>query len=62
VAPDPRPLDGRVAVVTGVGRRAGIGYAISRRLLESGTAVLTQAWTPYDVASWGAKPGDPPGK
>jgi len=59
VAPgDPRPLDGRVAVVTGVGRRAGIGYAISRRLLESGAAVLTQAWTPYDVASWGADPGE----
>jgi 3-oxoacyl-[acyl-carrier protein] reductase len=59
VAPgDPHPLDGRVAVVTGVGRRAGIGYAISRRLLESGAAVLTQAWTPYDVASWGADPGE----
>jgi 3-oxoacyl-[acyl-carrier protein] reductase len=59
VAPgDPRPLGGRVAVVTGVGRRAGIGYAISRRLLASGAAVLTQAWTPYDVASWGAEPGE----
>ncbi len=56
---DPRPLDGRVAVVTGVGRRAGIGYAIARRLLESGAAVLTQAWTPYDVANWDAKPGEP---
>jgi len=55
---DPRPLEGRVAVVTGVGRRAGIGYAIARRLLESGAAVLTHAWTPYDVASWGAEPGE----
>jgi 3-oxoacyl-[acyl-carrier protein] reductase len=27
-------------------------------LLESGAAVLTQAWTPYDVASWGAEPGE----
>jgi 3-oxoacyl-[acyl-carrier protein] reductase len=26
--------------------------------LESGAAVLTQAWTPYDVASWGAEPGE----
>jgi 3-oxoacyl-[acyl-carrier protein] reductase len=51
-------LDGRVALVTGVGRRAGIGYAIARRLLESGAAVLSQAWTPYDVASWGAEPGE----
>jgi 3-oxoacyl-[acyl-carrier protein] reductase len=45
-------------VVTGVGRRAGLGYAISRRLLEFGAAVLTQAWTPYDVASWGADPDE----
>ena len=58
VSGDPRPLDGRVAVVTGVGRRAGIGYAIARRLLESGAAVLTHAWTPYDLASWGAEPGE----
>jgi 3-oxoacyl-[acyl-carrier protein] reductase len=54
----PRPLDGRVAVVTGVGRRAGIGHAIARRLLESGARVLAQAWTPYDVTSWGAEPGE----
>lgn len=53
-----RPLDDRVSVVTGVGRRAGIGYAIARRLLESGAAVLTHAWTPYDVASWGSAPGE----
>jgi NAD(P)-dependent dehydrogenase (short-subunit alcohol dehydrogenase family) len=55
---NPRQLDGRVALVTGVGRRAGIGYAIARRLLESGAALLTQAWTPYDVASWDAEPGE----
>jgi 3-oxoacyl-[acyl-carrier protein] reductase len=35
-----RPLERRVALVTGVGRRAGIGYATARRLLESGAAVL----------------------
>jgi 3-oxoacyl-[acyl-carrier protein] reductase len=27
-------------------------------LLEFGAAVLTQAWTPYDVASWGADPDE----
>jgi 3-oxoacyl-[acyl-carrier protein] reductase len=27
-------------------------------LLESGAAVLTQAWSPYDVASWEAEPGE----
>jgi 3-oxoacyl-[acyl-carrier protein] reductase len=51
-----RPLEGRVALVTGVGRRAGIGYAIARRLLESGASVLAHAWTPYDVESWGEDP------
>ncbi|HLX49368.1 MAG TPA: 3-ketoacyl-ACP reductase, partial [Streptosporangiaceae bacterium] len=29
---DVLPLRGRAAVVTGVSRRAGIGYAIARRL------------------------------
>jgi len=53
-----RPLEGRVALVTGVGRRAGIGYAIARRLLESGASVLAHAWTPYDVESWGEEPGE----
>ena len=52
----PPPLAGRVAVITGVGRRAGIGYAIARRLLESGAAVLAQAWTPYDIENWGERP------
>jgi NAD(P)-dependent dehydrogenase (short-subunit alcohol dehydrogenase family) len=51
-----RPLEGRVALITGVGRRAGIGYAIARRLLESGASVLAHAWTPYDVESWGEDP------
>ena len=49
-----RPLIGRTALVTGVGRRAGIGYAIAQRLLEAGASVLAHAWTPYDVAEYGA--------
>jgi 3-oxoacyl-[acyl-carrier protein] reductase len=53
-----RPLEGRVALITGVGRRAGIGYAIAHRLLESGAAVLAHAWTPYDVENWGEDPGE----
>jgi 3-oxoacyl-[acyl-carrier protein] reductase len=35
---DPRPLDGRVAVVTGVGRRAGIGYDVANWDAEPGEA------------------------
>jgi 3-oxoacyl-[acyl-carrier protein] reductase len=48
-------LSGRVAVVTGVGRRVGIGFAIARRLLEADAAVLAHAWSPYDVAAWDAR-------
>jgi 3-oxoacyl-[acyl-carrier protein] reductase len=43
-------LDGRNALVTGVSRRAGIGYAIARRLLEAGASVFIQGWTPHDAA------------
>src|SRR6266536_3611816 len=52
-------LSGRAALVTGVGRRVGIGYAISRRLLESGASVFAHAWTPYDVQAYDAEPDAP---
>ncbi len=52
------PLEGRAAVVTGVSRRAGIGYAVAERLLALGACVLVQSWTPHDAAQpWGADPG-----
>lgn len=52
-----RPLEGRVALVTGVSRRAGIGFAIVRRLLHDGCCVFAQGWTPHDAAqAWGADP------
>lgn len=46
----------RAALVTGVGRRIGIGYAIVRRLREDGLAVFAHAWEPEDaiVAELGA--------
>jgi NAD(P)-dependent dehydrogenase (short-subunit alcohol dehydrogenase family) len=54
----PQPLAGRNAVVTGVSRRAGIGNAITRRLLEAGAPVFVQGWTEHDaLQSWGAEPG-----
>src|SRR6266478_6104624 len=40
----------RNALVTGVGRREGIGFAIARRLEEAGAQVFTQGWTPHDAA------------
>jgi 3-oxoacyl-[acyl-carrier protein] reductase len=50
-------LEGRVALVTGVSRRAGIGFAIARRLLRDGCSVFAQGWTPHDaVQTWGADP------
>jgi 3-oxoacyl-[acyl-carrier protein] reductase len=51
-------LTGRNALVTGVSRRAGIGFAIARRLLDAGSAVFIHGWTPHDAAqAWGAEPG-----
>jgi 3-oxoacyl-[acyl-carrier protein] reductase len=48
-------LSGRVAVVTGVSRRAGIGFAIARHLARAGANLLIQHHTPYDAQQpWGA--------
>jgi NAD(P)-dependent dehydrogenase (short-subunit alcohol dehydrogenase family) len=53
---------GRVAVVTGVSRRAGIGFAIARDLLASGMTVLIQSWTAHDAEQpWGRDPVGMPG-
>jgi len=51
-------LAGKNALVTGVSRRAGIGFAVARRLLDAGASVFVQGWTPHDAAQeWGAEPG-----
>ena len=55
---NPEPLAGRVAVVTGVSRRAGIGFATTSRLAHAGAAIFIQSWSPHDAAQpWGADPG-----
>jgi len=55
---DPLPLRGRVAMVTGVSRRAGIGYAIARRLAALGASLFLHHYAPHDLTQpWGADPG-----
>ncbi|AWS48874.1 SDR family oxidoreductase [Streptosporangium sp. 'caverna'] len=57
---DPLPLRGRAAVVTGVSRRVGIGYAIARRLASLGASVFLHHHAPHDHDQpWGADPGGP---
>ncbi|MGW4371447.1 SDR family oxidoreductase [Nocardia takedensis] len=56
------PLAGRVAVVTGVSRRAGIGFTVARELLAAGASVLVHSWSPHDAEQpWGADPVGPEG-
>lgn len=41
--------------MTGVSRRAGIGFAVARALLAAGARVLIHSWIPHDAAQpWGA--------
>lgn len=48
------PLAGRVAVITGVSRRAGIGFAVARRLIGLGASVMVHHHQAHDEAqAWG---------
>ena len=51
----------RVAIVTGVSRRRGIGFAVARRLLDDGLRVVIQSWPAHDAEQpWGADPDGVP--
>lgn len=48
-------LRGRTAVVTGVSRRRGIGFAVASQLARAGASLFLQHWAPHDAAQpWGA--------
>ncbi|TFC04736.1 SDR family oxidoreductase [Cryobacterium adonitolivorans] len=47
-------MHGRTALVTGVSRRKGIGYAVAVRLAELGASVFVQHFAPHDDEQlWG---------
>ncbi|GAA4901141.1 3-oxoacyl-[acyl-carrier protein] reductase [Stackebrandtia albiflava] len=49
------PLSGKTALITGVSRRAGIGFAIARRLIDAGASVFVQHHAAHDGEQpWGA--------
>lgn len=50
----------RLAIVTGVGRKQGIGYAICRALAEAGVDVFFTYWSAYDRESFGNLEQDEP--
>jgi 3-oxoacyl-[acyl-carrier protein] reductase len=54
------PLKSRVGLVTGVSRRAGIGFAIAKRLASLGADLCVQSFAPYDASQpWGADADGP---
>lgn len=51
----PSILSGRAALVTGVSRHRGIGFAVARRLAGLGTDLLVHSYREHDAARpWGA--------
>jgi 3-oxoacyl-[acyl-carrier protein] reductase len=53
-----RASEDRIVAVTGVSRRAGIGFAVAQRLLADGAKVLLHSFSPHDEEQpWGADPG-----
>jgi 3-oxoacyl-[acyl-carrier protein] reductase len=51
---EPSPDTPHAALVTGVSRRSGIGFAICRRLLADGLTVVGHGWARHDVDQvWG---------
>lgn len=57
VYPLPLPLAGRIVLVTGVSRQAGIALAVATEMHRLGATVFATGWRPHDDAMpWGAGP------
>jgi 3-oxoacyl-[acyl-carrier protein] reductase len=55
-----RELEGKVALITGVSRRAGIGAAIAQELALAGAKVFATFLRKYDEQqAWGVQPREP---
>jgi 3-oxoacyl-[acyl-carrier protein] reductase len=53
-SPDSLPLRGKTALVTGVSRRRGIGYAVATRFARLGADVFLHHYRPHDTRlPWG---------
>jgi 3-oxoacyl-[acyl-carrier protein] reductase len=48
------PLAGRTALVTGVSRRRGIGFAVASRLAAMGASLAVHHHVPHDAVTYGA--------
>lgn len=44
-----KPLQGKIALITGVGRKEGIGYALASKFAEAGADVMFTYWRNYDT-------------
>lgn len=53
-----RPFAGRAALVTGVSRRIGIGFAVATRLARGGANVCIHTFAPYDREQYGTTTGE----
>jgi 3-oxoacyl-[acyl-carrier protein] reductase len=53
-------LRGKIALITGVSRKVGIGAAIARALAEAGAHIFTTFYRPYDaIMPWGSRADEP---